>query len=530
MLEILDQEMEKDRNLIAAARDEASTIDRCSPPPETGACNHDIPGYELVRRIGGGGQGTVYEAVQSSTGRRVALKVIRSDRASSSRWRRFEREVRLLARLQHAHIVTVYDSGHTDDCLYFAMELVDGQRFNEYVHHAGLDRRRSLTVFAEVCDAVHAAHQRGVMHRDLKPANILVDDAGVPHVLDFGLAKLILESDDETRSDAALTQDGQFLGTIGWASPEQVQGDPEDVDIRTDVYSLGVILFELLTGIPPYDTNRPLREAIDNIIHVQPERPSTLDRAIDDDLETIALRCLAKEPDRRYGSVGELASDLRRYLTGEPIEAKRDSRLYVLRKTLFRHRVIVAIATTALLFGLGFGVVMTGLYQDARQAREDAEVEITILREEIQELKAELVDPANWTSAFHTARALGKLSPTEGWTLLKSAWDEMTEDDPKQQLLKAANVAQPPYLPRVLHLGMTDRRRSRAGRSTACAVSRSWILPTTSRLISAGMRPMESNRSMPCSRRIFARLSSGCARATRPRAVRCCNESTQNGH
>lgn len=454
MLNLMGRTVKVDQQLVDAARQEAAQISSSAPPHEDAAASVDVPGYDIIRRIGSGGQGTVFEAVQKSTSRHVALKVIRAQADQPSHYRRTEREVRLLARLHHPHLVTVYDSGTTADCFYFAMQLVDGQRLDEYVTHRSLQPRQIVELFIKICDAVLAAHQRGVIHRDIKPANILVDAQGAPHVLDFGLAKL--HDHDEQLTQTGVTQAGQFLGTIAWASPEQVQGNPEDVDIRTDIYSLGVVLYELLTGVPPYDTSHSLHGATENVLKTAPLAPGDLNRAVPGDVETITLRCLAKQPQRRYGSVGELVADLRRYLDGQPIEARRDSRLYVLRKTLIRHRLLAGVAMLAVTCGIGFGVVMTVMYGQVKQAHAEAQQEVVELREELQALKAELTAPSNWTSAFNSARTLKQLDPEEGWDVMRAAWSEMAEAEPKQQLLKAAYVAQHPYLAQILHLGVTD--------------------------------------------------------------------------
>ena len=455
MLQMLPMTTSNDNeDLVSSAYQEAAALP-CDPPDED-FIGARIPGYEIIRVLGRGGQGTVSEAIQTATSRRVALKVISADSTDSAGWSRFQREVHLLARLNHPHLVTVYDSGQTNGSFFYAMELVEGRPLDAYVDEVGLEQRDTLALFAKVCAAVHAAHQRGVIHRDLKPANILVDADGQPRILDFGLARSTLTGERDLPTTTAVTNDGGFFGTIKWASPEQVSRSPDDVDVRSDVYSLGVILYQLLTTAPPYDTTGSLCESVDNIVNTVPEQPSMLDRTISDDVESIVLRCLTKEPERRYGAVGELAADVRRYLAGEPIEAKRDSRLYVLRKTLLRHRVLASAAGLALLIGIGFGIVMAVLYQQARAAQADAEQEAATLRAELQQVRDDLVEPANWTDTFKTARVLEKLPPDEAWQVLQSAWKQMSEDHPKQQLLKAARFAQFEYLPRVLHLGMTD--------------------------------------------------------------------------
>jgi len=357
-----------------------------------------IPGYEIAREIHRGGQGVVYLARQRSTHRDVAVKVMRQGPFATPADRsRFEREIETLSRLDHPNIVTVHDAGLADGFHYFVMNYVDGLALDDWAaqlgepdsaatHAApspGADRARIesiLRAFLKVCDAVHAAHLRGVIHRDLKPSNICVDRAGEPHVLDFGLAKA---TDDRLQSN--MTRTGQFVGSLPWASPEQVEGASRSVDLRTDVYSLGAILYQLLSGAPPFDPGKNLHDLLDDILHREPARPGSVVRSassitgstssrsftlasrrgLDDELDTIVLKCLAKDPARRYQSAGELASDLRRYGAGEAIEARRDSMLYVLRKTLRRYRMRVAAGSAFVVLLAVFAVVMAILYQQS---------------------------------------------------------------------------------------------------------------------------------------------------------------------
>ncbi|GMU84478.1 MAG: hypothetical protein AMXMBFR47_43470 [Planctomycetota bacterium] len=347
-------------------------------PPAAGPTGAvSIPGYEIVREIHRGGQGVVYEALQLSTKRPVAVKVMKqgpfatiADRA------RFEREVETLSRLNHPNIVAVHDAGVVSGVHYFVMNYVDGDALDDAV--AAMRERSEASVaaivdvFVRVCDAVHAAHLRGIIHRDLKPSNIRVDRAGEPHVLDFGLAK-----STGVEMDTAMTRTGQFVGSLPWASPEQIEGIPGKVDLRTDVYSLGAILYQLLTGSPPIDIGSNLRDALDRIMFREPQRPSIVLSSsgglrLDDELDTIALKCLSKDRDRRYQSAGELARDLRRYRAGEAIEAKRDSAMYVLRKTLRRYRLRVSVAAAFLVMLVAFAALMTVLYQRSAQLERDA--------------------------------------------------------------------------------------------------------------------------------------------------------------
>ena len=338
----------------------------------------EVPGYEIRRVIGRGGQAVVYEASQQSTRRRVALKVLLTGGAlTARRLDRFQREIRLVARLRHPGIVTVYDSGTTtDERPFLAMEYIDGRPVNAAVdpQHAAPDPRafprQTLQLFARICDAVRHAQQRGVIHRDLKPSNILVDGDGQPHVLDFGLAKI-----DGLDGSRHLTLTGEFVGTLAYAAPEQVRGDPHLADTRTDVYALGTVLFELLTGRLPLPLGGSFGQIVRTITEREPDRPSAIRREVDNELETIVLKALAKDPDRRYENAAALLDDVQRYLAGEPISAKRDSAWYVLRKTLRRHRAPLAVVTGFVALAVTFGLTMGALYglsERHRAAAEDA--------------------------------------------------------------------------------------------------------------------------------------------------------------
>jgi predicted Ser/Thr protein kinase len=300
-------------------------------PIRRGAVRDSIEGYEILSEIHRGGQGIVYKAVQKSTRRTVAIKVLPEWASASSRRRhRFEREINLVAGLRHPNIVTVYESGLTHDRYYFAMEYIHGRPLDAYL----ADRKQStddvLRLMAKVCRAIAYAHNQGVIHRDIKPGNILVDSEGEPHIVDFGLAKAA--GTGLLAGDTPVTVTSEFMGTLAFASPEQVSGDPSLVDVRTDIYSLGVVLHKSLTDQHPFDLSGDIAHLLARIAHADPVRPSTVRGELKGDLDTIILKALAKERDRRYQSAADLANDLERVLRGEPIEARSDSIAYVLRK------------------------------------------------------------------------------------------------------------------------------------------------------------------------------------------------------
>lgn len=341
-----------ERPLIDAAWAQFETLARQKSTSTDPSRSFTVPGYRVLHEIHRGGQGVVYQALQESTRRKVAIKVLKDGPlADESELARFDREVDVLSRLNHPHIVAIHDRGLTAGHAYYVMDYIPGRSLDAYVAGAGLSTKETLKLFRQVCEAVNIAHLRGVIHRDLKPSNIRIDEDGEPRVLDFGLAKM---ATDASWSAAAMTMTGQFVGSLPWASPEQAEGRSELLDIRTDVYSLGVILYQLLTGSFPYLVSGPMSEVVRSIIHESPTRPSTIVPTIDRDVEIIVLKCLAKEPERRYQSAGELARDIQRYLDGEPIEARPASSLYQFRQFARRNQAMIgafAAVIAALLLG-----------------------------------------------------------------------------------------------------------------------------------------------------------------------------------
>jgi WD40 repeat protein/serine/threonine protein kinase len=416
------QRIQDDNALLGALRSRARTMD--AGPVDAGASLLPVvPGYEFLAEIRGGGQGIVYRALQKSTQRVVAVKIMRAGPfAGSAGKARFDREVQILGQLKHPSIVTIHDSGQAGGCSYFVMDYIAGRALDEYVQTlrapeqapgaparlppgAGIlthaTARRILRLFADICAAVDVAHVRGILHRDLKPSNIRIDAEGRPHVLDFGLAKVAGEEGDR---DMTLT--GQFVGSVPWSSPEQAAGQPEQIDIRTDVYALGVLLYQMLTGRFPYDVTGNLRDVLERIQTTAPVRPSAAlapnrgrrwswrrrtraPTTRDDELDMIVLKCLQKDPDRRYPSAGELGRDLECYLDDRPIAAKRDSTWYVVRKTLRRHRLTVALVGAAFCVLPAFTLALAVLYRQAARAEHEATQKSHELAESLAESNIE---------------------------------------------------------------------------------------------------------------------------------------------
>jgi tetratricopeptide (TPR) repeat protein/predicted Ser/Thr protein kinase len=320
----------------------------------------DFPRYEIRRPLGVGATSTVYQAWDRELDRPVALKVLTGPlREDSPIHQRFRREAKVLARLGHSNIVHIYDAGEIEGRMYVAMELIDGAPLNEHVRDAKASIKETVRLLQMVARGVHHAHERGIVHRDLKPTNILVTKEGEPKVVDFGLARMML-------SDTELTRSGTTMGTPTCMSPEQVEGRVKEMTARTDVYALGAILFDLLTGRPPFLAETAM-EMYQQIVQAEPPPPRRLNHRVPTDLEIICLKALEKEPARRYASAKDFADDLMRFLDGEAILAQAPSTWSIVRRRIVRHRWAV---TTAMLVLAAVAVVGAILAQ--RRSEESA--------------------------------------------------------------------------------------------------------------------------------------------------------------
>ncbi len=294
-----------------------------------GRAGRSFGDFELLEQIGQGGMGVVYRARQRTLGRTVALKMIlRGEAASPQLKARFQAEARAVAQLDHPGIVQVYEAGEAEGQLYFAMQYIAGQTLAARLEHGLLAPREAALLLAEVAEAVDFAHRRGVLHRDLKPSNILLDGANRPRITDFGLARNLA-------SQERITLTGEILGTPYYMAPEQVLGGRAVLSPATDVYALGAILYEALTGRPPISPAATPREALLHVLEQAPPPPRQVNPRIDPELEMICLRAMQKPPDLRYASAAALAADLRAYLANEPIAA-RSGRLWHVFARWFR--------------------------------------------------------------------------------------------------------------------------------------------------------------------------------------------------
>ena len=303
-----------------------------------------IEGFEITGRLGEGGMGTVWRGIQLSTKREVAIKFLSSHRFSSKKAQaRFEREVALAAKLTHPNIAGVYHSGVHRGVYYYAMELIDGVHLDKFVYKHDLDEHRVVLLMNEICDAIAHAHKKGIIHRDLKPSNILVTKQGKPCIVDFGLAKATHKDND----DLTISVSGEIAGTPAYMAPEQAAGRSEQVGPQTDVYALGTIFYQLVTGNFPHIMHGSKYDVMKSIIEDEVVPPREHRPDIDRELESIILKTLEKEPEDRYANAEELTDDIENYLAGRPMMAKSMSGTYLMRKRLTKARKSIIIAAVS---------------------------------------------------------------------------------------------------------------------------------------------------------------------------------------
>src|SRR6266542_4360847 len=308
----------------------------------------DFSDYELLEQIGRGGQGVVFRARQKSLNRIVALKIIGLGQwATEAHLKRFRLEAEAAARLEHPGIVPIHEVGERDGSCYFSMKFVEGGQLDEVARRAPLPIRHTVELMAKVARTVHYAHEHGILHRDIKPGNILLDAKGEPHLTDFGLARLV-------ESESSVTQTLDVLGTPSYMAPEQAVGSNSVVSSVTDVYGLGAVLYQLLTRHPPF-AGGTTYETIKLLLDTEPRQPRLLNPKIDRDLSTICLKCLEKDPKRRYPSALALAEDLERWLKHEPIQGRRTGIFARGKKWLRRHPTGALLTASLLAFAAAIG-------------------------------------------------------------------------------------------------------------------------------------------------------------------------------
>jgi len=441
-----DRELFDDVLALMKAYNQPGAVDRSLEQLRTSAFSHmenaaepgkHIGPYRITDELGYGGMGMVFlaERADGEFEQTVALKLLRNGITSEEQIRRFRFERQILATLNHENIARLYDGGITEDGQpYFAMEYVEGRPIDEYCDARNLSLKQRLNLFLEVCDAVQYAHRNLIVHRDLKPGNILVTDEGKVKLLDFGIAR-ILTSDNDLSETEPLTQPGMFPVTPSYASPEQIRG--ESINTSSDIYQLGVVLYELLTGIRPYEINGRTPGEIERIIcEEEPRRPSTaiirfqsrpgnkngrntesngragrsdvkqLSRRLSGDLDTVVMKALHKETERRYVSIEQFASDIGKYLSGKPVSAYPDSWSYRTGKFVQRHRLSVAALAGVIALLVVYAVTVTWYSQRTQAALEEAERERAKSDQVVEFLMGmfEASDPAESLGDAVTAR------------------------------------------------------------------------------------------------------------------------------
>lgn len=391
-----------------------------------------VTGYEILGELGRGGMGVVYKARQKGLNRLVALKMLLAGtHASADHLARFRTEAEAVARLQHANIVQIYEVGQRDGLPFFSLEFVEGKSLAQELGGNPLPARQAAQLLMVLARAVHYAHENGIVHRDLKPANVLLTATGVPKITDFGLAK-------QVEGESSQTKSGTLMGTPSYMAPEQARGDVRQVGPSADVYALGAILYELLTGRPPFVAAN-IMDTVMQVLRDDPVPPSQLQARLAADLETICLKCLQKEAHQRYPSAGALADDLDRFLAGEPIHARpvgTAERLWRWCKRNPRVAVLTALTFALLVAGvIGASVAAFTIAQERNQ--KEHEREAAVAAERLAEKRKEEADAANEEAQKNAKEAMkqSKLALESLRTLIREVQMEIG-DNPNLQPLK----------------------------------------------------------------------------------------------
>jgi serine/threonine protein kinase/tetratricopeptide (TPR) repeat protein len=330
---------------------DANVESRGEPAPSPAEMPREFGDYELLEEIGRGGQGVVFRAWQRSLSRTVAVKIIGMGQwATAAHLKRLRREAEAAAKLNHPGIVPIYEVGERDGTYYFSMRFVEGDHLGDVVSRGSISVRQAAALIAKVARTVHYAHEHGILHRDVKPGNILLDENGEPHLSDFGLARLV-------EHGSTVTGSMEVMGTPSYMAPEQAVGNNTAVGSTTDVYGLGAVLYELLTGHPPFE-GRTTYETIRLLLDSEPRQPRSWNRNVDRDLSAVCLKCLEKDPRHRYSSALALAEDLERWLRHEPIRAKRSGPFTRVQKWVQRNRIIAALIALSLILAGGLSLMI----------------------------------------------------------------------------------------------------------------------------------------------------------------------------
>lgn len=429
-----------DVNRVPVPSSEESSLSNTRPTPNLSHPFVQVPGYDILQELGHGGMGVVYRARQRSLNRIVALKMIRSSMASAEDLQRFQIEAEVIAHLQHPNVVQIFEIGEHHGQPWFSLELVSGGSLADYLQHAPLTSKEAALLVARLADALHLAHQHHVIHRDLKPANVLLTEDGTPKVTDFGLAKRLNDSLKQTRT-------GMFMGTPSYVAPEQAACEPGEMGPQTDIYSLGAILYEILTGRPPF-LGSDLGKLLDQVRFKDPISPSHLNLGVPRDLEVICLKCLQKEPHHRYQTAQELKLDLERWLRGEQISARPPSPWTVLKRWVKRRPALAGLwtAVTLMLVLAVLGVIfhVRTLEAETRETKRRAE------REVLDRINAQKLAERKNFIALRLEQARSSLNERDGDIAFEKA-KEAEENAKKHPIL-------PKLLQQALHLQQRAKR------------------------------------------------------------------------